>query len=258
MDSSHIHQALTELGFTKKAAVTYVALLQLQLANAHRIAKAANVERTTVYDILEDLVRRGLATKSVQGKRQTYLAEPVERLVELVERQRTTVAEILPQLSALTGKAGRTPIVRFYDTIDGARQAVMDTIRGKEKIRRDFASVESIVNFLGKRFIDRQVEERVRKEVHVRSLRSPEVGGMAQKDWYLRPGTEKLLREVRYLPRRMGFTPVIFIHDDTVTVISSKEESYALVVQSKELAEALKVLFDSAWEMAARKRNKAA
>ncbi len=127
----------------------------------------------------------------------------------------------------------------------------MDTLNCREKVRRDFASVENIVEFLGQRFIDRQIEERAKRGIKVRSLRC--VSGksdLERKDWYLRKENEDILREVRYLSREWSFEPVIFIHDHTITIISSKKESYALVIESKELSQALKILFDIAWESA--------
>jgi len=249
MAQPDIHHALNELGFSKKETDVYTALLRLQLANAHQIAKAAGVRRTTVYDILEDLTTRGLATKSIQGKRQTYLAEPPQRLIEINQKQQAVLADIMPSLSALPSAGKHPPVVRFYDTVEGIRKAVMDTVNGKEKIRRDFASVEHIVDFLGQRFIDHQIEKRVRRGIRVHSLRCPEpTTGWSRKDWYLRAENPKTLREVRYLPKKVLFEPVVFLHDDTTTIISSKKESYALVIESKELCQALKILFDIAWD----------
>lgn len=242
---------LKELGFNRREAEAYLALLRLQHGNAHQVAQEAKLERTTTYDLLDDLVERGLATKSVEGKRQSYLAEPVERLVELTEKQRGAASRLLPILRSLPGTNRRQPILRYYDTIDGIRRVVMETLNSKEKLRRDFAAVDSIVELLGQRFIDRQVEERVRRKVYARSLRSPDsIRGWSKKDWYLRGDNPKLLREVRILPGSFSFVPVIFIHDDVVTIVSSSAETFALVLQSKELSRAMKVLFDATWETA--------
>lgn len=247
MDYPDLNRALAEFGFSKKESAVYLAITKLQHANAHQIAKDADVERTTVYEILEDLVKRGVVTKSVSGKRQSYLAEPPEQLQDVLRRQQAAIVAVLPALHALQGKQSRQPIIRFYTTIEAIKVALLATVQGREKLRRDFASVEHIVDFLGQRFIDREIEKRIQNGIRVRSLRTiPPRRGLTEKDWYLRSDDSKLLRDIRYLPKAV-FEPAVFINDTTVTVISSKKESFALVIESSELSQAMKTLFDIAW-----------
>lgn len=248
MTPTNPQEALAEFGFSKKESAVYLAITKLQHANANQVAKEAGVERTTVYDILEDLTKRGVVTKSIVGKRQTYIAEPPERLQDILHRQQSALATALPAFHALQGKNARKPAVRFYTTIENIKDALMATVKGHEKLRRDFASVEHIVDFLGQRFIERQIETRVRNGTRVRSLRAiPSKRGWSERDWYLRTNDPKILREVRYLPKAAVFEPAVFVHDSTVTVISSKVESFALVIESPELSQAMKTLFDAAW-----------
>ncbi len=64
MDSKLIAQIKSNLGFSEKKAKIFLALLQLGETNVIEIAQKAKLKRTTVYNILPELVDEGLvATK---------------------------------------------------------------------------------------------------------------------------------------------------------------------------------------------------
>lgn len=244
-------EKLMVLGLSRKSAAAYVALLRLQNASATQIAREAKIERTTIYKVLEELVQRGLASKSSSGKRITFIAEAPNQLKRTWEKQGSILETILPSLIAIQGKQGAKPTVKFYENIDGIRQALNDSLNAKDKLRRDFASVENVIAFLGKRFITHQIDQRVAKGIHVRSLRTaPKGSRVSETEWYLRKSNREVLREVRYLNEKIDFAPLIVVYDNTVLIISSQQESYALVINSAELAQAMKVLFDVAWQQA--------
>lgn len=242
---------LTELGLSSKAAAAYVALLRLQKANAAQIAKEAQIERTTIYKVLDELVKKELISKSVSGKRISFVAESPTQLQQLWQKQGGLLESLLPTLTAIQGKKGVKPRVRFYENLEGIRKALNESLNAQEKLRRDFASVESIVDFLGKRFITQHIDKRVEKGIKVKSLRSAsKVSRIGEQEWYLKQSNKDVLRETRYLDKSVEFEPLIIIYDNTVLIISSSKESYALVIDSPELAQAMKVLFDVAWTTA--------
>lgn len=243
-----INQLLAILGIKDNHAKAYLALLKLQTASPHAIAKEAGVERTTIYKIMEELSEKGLANKTVNGSRISYSAEHPNKFKEILENQGSAVSQLIPLLVALQGAKGMKPVIRFYDDLPGMRRVLMDSLNCQEKFRRDFALVDNVTDILGTRFIHNQIDERVRKGVRVQSLRcKKEVLPPSEKDWYLKKDNKDILREVRYLDIKTNFEPFISIYDHIVTVISSRKESFALVIESPEFAEAMKILFDIAW-----------
>ncbi|MDP2683565.1 MAG: helix-turn-helix domain-containing protein [bacterium] len=246
-----IDAKLENLGLTSKEIKAYLALLKLQSANPHQIAKEAKVERTTIYKILDDLTERGLISRSIAGKKLSYFAESPEMLKNMLSEQQSIVSQILPYLSALQGSKGSRPIIKFYENKEGIRKVLTESLNSREKIRRDFAFVENVVDFFGLRFIHKQIEDRIKRGIHVCSLRrKPRGNKISEKDWYLKKDNKELLREVRYLPASIEFEPLIIIYDHVVAVMSSQKESYAFVIESREFSQAMKSLFDIAWSSA--------
>lgn len=240
---------LSQFGLKEKAAKAYLAVLRLQKANPHQIAKEAGIERTTAYVVLEELAEKGLVSQSIEGKKIVYIAEPPKTLELLLGKQQNTLLNLLPVLEAVYGNKTAKPVIKFYDKIDGIKQALLNSLNCEEKLRRDFASVDDIVDLLGVQFINRQIKERVAKKVKVESLRATPKGDKAsEKDWFLKKENTGLLREVRYLKQALNFSADIFIYDNTVLIISSKKEFFALTIESGELSQAMKILFDIAWK----------
>lgn len=244
----NIEQNLEYLGLKTKEIKAYLSLLRLQKASPHQVAKESGLERTTVYKLLDSLSERGLVSKSAIGKRVTYAAESPKQLKLMLNKQESVVEQILPFLSALQGSKGTKPVIKFYEHQDGIRQVLRDSLNCQEKIRRDFAFVENVVELFGLRFLHKYIEDRVKKKIKVKSLRRMPSGlNISEKDWYLKKDNKSILREVRYLPQNTRFEPLIIIYDHVVAIISSKKESYAIVIESPEFSQAMKTLFDIAW-----------
>lgn len=251
LTNMEIKEKLKKLGLKSGEILAYLAILRLQRANPHQIANEAHIERTTIYNILDSLTERGLILKSFTGKRISYMAEQPERLKLMVDEQQNIVGQLLPYLKALQGSKGSKPIIKFYENLAGIRSVLTESLNCQEKMRRDLAFVDNVTRALGLRFVQNQINERVKKGIHVRSLRRlPENNKTSEKDWYLNKENKYILREVRYLPEAIKFDPLIIIYDHTVAIISSVKESYALVIESLEFSQAMKILFDIVWSTA--------
>ena len=61
-------QILGQSGFKDKKAKVYLACLELGQANAHEIAKKAQVERTSAYALLDSLQDEGLIISTIKKK----------------------------------------------------------------------------------------------------------------------------------------------------------------------------------------------
>lgn len=247
----NIKETLQIIGLKDKEIEAYLVLLSLGQANAHQIAKQSELERTTIYKVLDNLTEKGLVIKVIKGKKQAYIAESPKILKQLISKQEVALEQVLPVLMAMQGSGKEKPVVKFYEHKDGLRKVLTDSLNCKEKIRRDFAFVENMVDLFGLNFLHRHIDKRVEKKLKVKSLRRyPGKKDASKKDWYLKGENDKLLREVKYLDPEVKFEPFIMIYDHIVVVISSKKESYAIVIESNEFSQAMKTMFDIVWSTA--------
>ena len=171
-----IIEQLSKIGLKPKQASAYITLLRVQESSPRQIAEEAGLERSTIYKILEDLAEKGLATKVIRGKKINYTAESPLRLETLANDFQESVINLQPILMALVGKRQKKTQVKFYEGINGIKQVLLNSLNCQEKLRRDLASVENVVDFLGLRFINQQIKERVKKKIAVKSLRTKTIG----------------------------------------------------------------------------------
>ena len=104
------NKVLEQLDFSKKEIAVYVALLELDTATASQIAKKTDVNRTSCYDLLDFLIKRGLVSKIKKKNKMYFHAGDPKRLlnylerekqdkVHTIEKQQKMVQEIIPELS---------------------------------------------------------------------------------------------------------------------------------------------------------------
>lgn len=92
--------------------------------------------------------------------------------------------------------------------------------------------------------MDDVVRERVRKKMFLRVVRSAAKEALPQ----LWPTSDAELREVRYAPEHLVFSLTTYIVGDTVLFLSTKQEGFAMLLESKELAATQGNLFEALWE----------
>jgi sugar-specific transcriptional regulator TrmB len=117
---------LQEIGLNEKEAAVYLMLIQVDDASVIDIAKKTEINRTTVYIVLESLEKKGLVSETTAGKKTHYHAEPPERLETYVQRQKVILDEhskrlvdIIPQLKSVQRETGVKPIVKLYEGKEG-------------------------------------------------------------------------------------------------------------------------------------------
>ena len=92
---------LEELGLSKNESRTYIALLELGPSVAGKIAKKSKVHRTNVYDSLQKLVDKGLATYFEREERKHFVASDPENLFHLLKEKETRLKQAIPRLTLL-------------------------------------------------------------------------------------------------------------------------------------------------------------
>jgi sugar-specific transcriptional regulator TrmB len=93
-----IHLELRKLGLKEKEVSVYLAALELGFSSVQNIAKKAGLSRPTVYEIIKELIAKGLMKEvkrqgSVQGERTFFSAESPDNLLGLLRVQKREIEE---------------------------------------------------------------------------------------------------------------------------------------------------------------------
>jgi HTH-type transcriptional regulator, sugar sensing transcriptional regulator len=245
-----IKKIFEEIGLSDKESAVYGVLLRLGTAKAAQVAQNADLQRTTAYDILRSLTRKGLVTKFIKRSSAFYSPSDPRSLISYLDREeqqyhfqnekrKKRIEDMLPELVSIAKNRSTVPKVRFFEGKKGLREALEDTLTAKTGILA-YANLGTIFE-AAPDFFPNYLSKRIKGKIHARAI-VPDT-----KIWReaLARSREEL-REVRFLPPGNIYTPEINIYDDKMLVISW-EENIALIVESKELAALQRIVFDNLW-----------
>ncbi len=241
---------LRSAGLDDKEAPLYLSGLQLGSAPASDYAKATGLNRITAYNTLESLVRRGLFTleKKVRGK--SYAPVPPEHLAIEVRKNAEAVQRMLPELRSLQGSTYRKPHVRFFEGWEGVRRVYEDTLTAKSELL-NFAN-SAVVRKFWPNYDEEYVAARVKRGIHLRGIAPDDQIGRK-----VHGEDRKQLREIRLVSSKdFDFTNEINVYDSKVAICSfgagkkSEQEMFGVIIESKEVAETQRQIFEMAWRYA--------
>src|SRR5690606_26368132 len=234
-------ERLAAIGLDDKEQRFYLAALQLGAAPVADVAARAGVSRTNGYDLFERLEQRGLLSQtSASAGVRKIIAEDPAVLIRDWERKRVMLNELVPELRSIYNGSTTRPRTRLYEGREGIERALWETLECRSKELLAILSMHELREVPGLQWMEGFIAERIRKEIQLKVLRSPsrETDNIWPTEAY---------REVRFTPRGIDLSMSMYINDDTVTYVSSKEENYALIIESRELSTLNLTFFKSIW-----------
>ncbi|MBI2610240.1 hypothetical protein HYW53_03685 [Candidatus Giovannonibacteria bacterium] len=249
-------KALISSGLSANEAKIYLALLVLGRGTVSEITRKANLNRTTGYDVLDSLVNIGLASVSGKEPKQEYIAESPDRVevnlknkIEQDQKNLNEIKNLIPELKSIHNVAGR-PKVRFYEGTEGLIQVYEDTLTSSETILA-YATVDDMHKALPNYF-PKYYERRAGKGIAIKAIIPKTAAG---EERAVHNETER--RETALIPPdKYYFSPEINIYDNKV-MIASLREKLGIIIESAEIADAMKIIYKLAWPEAKRLEQEA-
>lgn len=244
-------EKLVSSGLSKRESAVYLATLQLGRGTVAQISRKAGINRTTGYDVLDSLSHEGLVRISGKEPKQEYVAESPSNILKLLERrleenkkQIELAREFVPTLESIHRVEKRAE-VRFYEGVEGLKQVYEDTLTSSEPIVA-YAAYEDMHATLGDYFPS-YYERRAGKGISIRGIvpKTP-----ASSERVARNKDEA--RDIAVIPKELfDITPDIEIYDNKM-MIASWRDKLGIIIESEEIAHAMKKVFELAFAEAKR------
>ena len=244
----NIRDKMEELGISRKASKVYLTLLKMGSGTVMDIAYKADINRCTVYDLLESLSTRKLVTHAYKGKKRIFIAQHPENLNYSIQQQHNIVTDILPELSKYFEKAtAGHQRIEYHEGIEGIVYANEQLLHTTEKEYHYFGSVKEMTEIIGHYYLEEYVTKRIKKGIWSNAIRVRD----RETDHTFMQSGEKNLRRVRYFPKKLDENvAALYITDSRVVVISSMNEGFGLIIDSPELITLMKMVWKMLWEVA--------
>lgn len=247
MDSKELQQ----YGLSEKEARIYLALMEMGPSAVSEIAFRAKINRTTAYDILENLVRYTLVSYVGDKKTKHYVAENPELLVSFLNQQSREFKEKaeqakhkLPELKSIYNLLPHKPKVKYYEGEEGIIAMYEDSLTSSTDILSWLDPSQT--HEFSDEYMTEYYKRRAEKRIHMRTILkdSPLTKAIFDRD-------DVEDRESRIVPAEMmDIVPECYIYDDKVAYMSLREK-FGVMIESKDIADAQRSLFELAWKQAA-------
>jgi sugar-specific transcriptional regulator TrmB len=245
-----LEKDLERIGFNPKEANLYLAALELGESNIQQLAKKSGVKRTTAYDIIESLKKKGLMSQALVGKKTVFHATDPRKLENEIEEQRHVVKRAMPELLAIANTLDSKPKVSFFEGHEGIRDVYMDTLNYPDQELLAWVAEEAVehfdLDFLNNHYLPKRVE----KKIWVRAI-APDGEEMRK----YKGTDEKSLRKTRLTDAdAFGLDVEINLYGKNRIALMSFEEGFGMVIESKKIFDTLRNIFEMNWKSLA-KRN---
>lgn len=233
-------RVLALAGMTDNETEIYTILLSLKKATASDIASKANISRPHVYDSIQRLIEKGLASYFIQSGRKQFIASDPSKLLDYMNEQEAKLKEkkekikqILPELEKLKEKEETGPVIEIFEGKEGLKTVFSDIIKtGKEYF---------VIN-AGNEWMDYHpdVVEWFEKEKKRCKVKAKCIISMNRK--IIIPGDiYKKVPEEQYGPS------TTMIYGNKVLFLLGRKNITAVLAESRDLAETYKNQFDTRW-----------
>ena len=239
-----IIKTLAEFGLEEKEADVYLASLVLGSTTILKLANQSGVNRTTTYEIINNLERKGLMKKEIRGLKTLFAPEPPEKLENTLKFKMKLLKQTLPELESKYHLKSTGSAIKYYEGLTAIKNLYDDILYDFKP--HDFYYVISNTeewqklddDYFMKNHIEKLRDMRIDRKVLF--VDSP----LAQR----RKETERNFNEkVKLLPADANIHVDMVITPYKLVTFQLHEPYVALVIENQTMINAQKEVFELLW-----------
>lgn len=240
-----LNESLEKFGLSKKETSVYLATLELGKATAQKIAKKAELPRSTTYSVIETLILKKLIFPIQEKKIKEYTAEDPKKIYNLSSEATRSIKESLPELNNLYHQSKARPKIIYHEGLSAIKEVYNDILRMPGLKEYLIIGPEKIwIGMDEKWFADFKIRRASAKIKTRMIIEDSDVARQRQKDGM------KYLSEVKIIPadHPYQFTGGAYIFQGEVIFLEYKKDLISVEVFSKGIADLQRLMFESLWK----------
>jgi len=230
-------QELKKLGLPENEAVVYVELLKRGSISVNELAKKISFDRTLMYQILNNLVEKGLANYIVKENKKYFSASDPENLMNSVKEKESIVLSLIPKLKNIEKITEKEQEVRVYEGKKGLRTFVSDMMKHKDFCF--FGATGKSYDVL-KYELPHLAKKTVKLGLKGRMITSKEFKGHEM--------TKVKNIKVRYL-EEVKSPATTSIYGDKVAIHVLTDKPIVVIIKNKDIADSYRSYFEYLWKL---------
>ena len=236
--NNNMKEILQEIGLNEKESKIYLELLKEKSQTASRLAKLTNLNRTTAYLELENLLKLGLVSYTIKNSKRYYQPAPPKKLIETLETKKKKIKSILPQLESLTSEKEEIKI-ETYEGREGLKTFYQDILNNATEVLA-FGTTGLAFEILEFEF-PHFIKDCKKKKIKAKYISNENAKNQLDK-------LPKDMVKIKYMNKKFTAKVTTLIYKNKVAIQSlQKNKIYITVTTDKNLYETYKNYFEFMW-----------
>jgi len=229
-------EKLQQLGLSQNEAKIYLTLLHLGSAQAGKISKESQINRTTTYDSIRRLTEKGLTSSVIEANKKVFKPIRPQAFVKKIKEKQKIAEEILPELNQI-----------FHEPKSEEESGIFQGRKGIKSILNDILNHKSYVAFGSSgKFLeimkhDFEIFQKIKKQkkIQARAILSESSRMTSQ--------VKLSHTKFRYIKDEFSSPTTTFVYGNKTAIIVWSETPIATLITSKEVANSYKKYFELLW-----------
>jgi len=240
----NLKQSLNDAGLSNREIGVYLALLELGKTTTGPLAKKSGVPLSKIYQTLDKLINKGLASYILISKTKYFKASSPNHLIKLIDEKKKNLQEYMGELRRRQKKSENIQEAEIFEGIGGVTAALNNILESLDKGEeyqvfafREELETEGLKNFFRK-FHARRNE----KKIKVRLIAHKNIEKMFKK--------YHMYKDMSARFTNLSIPTGLMIYKDCVITFIWGETPSAYVIKSKQNYERYKEFFEELWRIA--------
>jgi sugar-specific transcriptional regulator TrmB len=248
MEDSLVRE-LEEIGLSEKEARVYLAALELGPATAQQIAVKAIINRPTTYIMIESLIKRGLMSCFVEGKKKKFSAAMPYKLAYMIKNQKRELEKKEKKFNSLIKKMQpfftreNAIKIEVFSGIESFSACQDFILRSEPDEVLELTSIRKAKRLMPDKELKGDIRKQICRRHHVNSLCAV--------------SNEKTNKRIPRLFKRVTINDVenpigseIIIYRDTIFFNTYNKQLQTIMITDSDIALTIKTLYKALWEKA--------
>ncbi|MDO8517333.1 MAG: helix-turn-helix domain-containing protein [Nanoarchaeota archaeon] len=232
---------LEEAGLSNKEAEVYIALLKNQPIGGGKLSKTLNMDRTHTYNVLKNLVYKGLASNIIKDKKTLFQASPPKNLLNQIQQKEQVIKSIIPKLESLETVKLTESVAKILQGKPGLRTIIRLLLESKEKEILVYGGTGKSYEILGYEMPHVAKETELLK-IKGRIITSEKLRG--------HPFTKLPNFKIKFIEELTPSSTMIFGNRVSINVFN--ENPFVLLIEDKSVADSYRQYFEYLWKIASK------
>ncbi len=248
--NTSLQETLLKVGMEPTVIEIYLILIENGEMTVPQILEKTQLSRATVYEALPVLLAQGFLEYRKVGRVAYYKPTHPSKLFSLLEERKREVAllegemgETIKSITGLYNLASSKPGVRFFEGMEGLREALFHSLSATETIYT-FVNSDTAADY-AKALDEEYIAERVKRGIK-KQLIMPDTPSARE---YIKNMNTNLTEAKLLDPQKYPFQVATEVYDNTVSYLTAgKEHTVAVLIEHPAIAEYQKSVFRYFWD----------